>query len=47
MFKKNLIIIPGLKMKLSIFFSRFVSTKMLAKIVYKIQKKKLKNRREK
>ena len=45
MFKKKLIIIPGMKMKLSIFFSRFLSTKMLAKIVYKIQKKKIKTRR--
>ena len=47
MFKKKLIIIPGFKMKLAVFFSRFVSTKRLAKMVYKIQKKKIGNRREK
>ena len=42
MFNKKLIIIPGLKMKLANFFSRFCSTKFLAKITYNIQKKKLK-----
>ena len=47
MFKKKLIIIPGLKMKISVFFSRFLSTKMLARIVYRIQRKKLKTRRGK
>ena len=34
------IIIPGLKMKLAKFFSHFLSDKMLARITYKIQKKK-------
>lgn len=42
MFKKKLIIIPGLKMKVSVFLTRFLSTKFLARIIYKIQKKKLK-----
>lgn len=46
MFKKKLIIIPGFKMKLAVFFSRFVSNKKLAKMVYKIQKKKIGNKRE-
>jgi len=46
MFKKKLIIIPGFKMKLAAFFSRFVSSKLLSRIVYKIQKKKLGTRRE-
>lgn len=45
--KKKLIIIPGFKMRVSVFFSRFLSTKMLARIVYNIQKKKIKRRREK
>lgn len=42
MFNKKLIIIPGFKMKCANFFSRFCSTKFLAKITYNIQKKKLK-----
>lgn len=42
MFNKKLIIIPGFKMKLAHFFSKFCSTKFLAKITYNIQKKKLK-----
>lgn len=42
MFNKKLIIIPGFKMKLANFFSRFCSIKFLAKITYNIQKKKLK-----
>ena len=42
MFKKKLIIVPGLKMKLGVFFSRFLSIKRLARIVYGIQRKKLK-----
>ena len=45
MFKKKLIIIPGFKMKLSVFASRFVPTKLLAKIVYRIQRKKFGNKR--
>lgn len=42
MFNKKLIIIPGFKMKCANFFSRFCSTKFLAKITYNIQNKKLK-----
>ena len=40
MFDKKLVIVPGIKMKLGIFFSRFISTKLQAKITYNIQKKK-------
>ena len=40
MFKNKLIIIPGLTVKLGIFFSRFIPTKLLLKISYNIQKKK-------
>lgn len=41
MLKKNkLLIIPGKKMKMLVFFNRFISTKRAAKIVYKFQKKK-------
>ena len=47
MFKNKLIIIPGVKMKLAIFGSRFLSTKKLAKFTYKIQKQKLKSRKGK
>lgn len=46
MFKKKLIIIPGFRMKLLVFFSRFVSTKQLARIIYNIQRKKIRNKRE-
>lgn len=42
MFNKKLIIIPGFKMKIANFFTRFFSTKFLAKITYNIQEKKLK-----
>lgn len=38
MFKKNKIIIPGLLMKLNYFFNRFLTTKQLSSIIYKIQK---------
>lgn len=41
MFKKKRIIIPGVKMKLANFFSRFVSDKYLLKATYKIQKRKI------
>lgn len=41
MFKKKRIIIPGVKMKLVNFFSRFASDKLLLKATYKIQKKKI------
>lgn len=40
MFQNKLIIIPGITVKLGIFFSRFISTKLLLKISYNIQKKK-------
>lgn len=41
MYKDNkLIIIPGTKVKLGIFFSRFLPTKTLLKITYKIQRRK-------
>ena len=40
MFKKKVVIIPGLKMKLALFGRRFVSRKLLRKITYNIQKSK-------
>lgn len=41
MFRRNkLIIIPGFKIKLGIFISRFLSRKTLLKMTYKFQKKK-------
>ena len=40
-FKNKLIIVPGFKMKAASFFSRFVSTKLLAKIIYNVQMKKM------
>ena len=40
MFENKMMIIPGTKMKLAKFFSRFASDKFLLKNVYKIQKKK-------
>ncbi|MBR5370496.1 MAG: SDR family NAD(P)-dependent oxidoreductase [Bacilli bacterium] len=40
MFKNKLMIIPGTKMKLAKFFSRFVSDKFLLRIIYRVQKKK-------
>lgn len=42
MFEKKLIIIPGTKMKIAHFFSKFCSTKFLARVAYNIQKKKIK-----
>lgn len=39
-FKNKVVIIPGLKMKLTRFIIRFIPTKLLLKITYKIQKKK-------
>ncbi|MBR1386591.1 MAG: SDR family oxidoreductase [Bacilli bacterium] len=45
MFKNKLIIVPGFKMKAIIFFNRFASTKLAAKVVYKFQKRKRKNNR--
>ena len=41
MFKNKLLIIPGFKMKLSKFASRFASDKMQMKIIYNIQKRKI------
>lgn len=40
MFKNKLIIIPGLGVKMGIFFSRFLPTKLLLRISYNIQKRK-------
>ena len=40
--RNKLLIIPGFKMKLAIFFGRFVPRKMLLKIIYNIQEKKTK-----
>lgn len=40
MLKNKLIIIPGIGVRLGIFFSRFIPTKLLLKISYGIQKKK-------
>ena len=40
--KNKLIIVPGFKMKLALFFNKFISIKRGAKIVYKIQKRKRK-----
>ena len=40
MFKKKMLIIPGMKMKCAKFFSRFVSDKFLLRMIYKVQKKK-------
>ncbi len=43
MLKKKFYIIPGIDVKLAIFFSRFIPSKWIAKITYKVQKRKLKN----
>ncbi len=40
MFKGKLIIIPTFKMKMTIFFQKFVPTKLLLRITYRIQKRK-------
>ena len=40
MFKKKLIIIPGFSVRMGLFGSRFLPTKLALKIVYKIQKRK-------
>ena len=42
MLKEKLLIIPGFKMKCAKFFGRFLSDKSLMKIIYRIQRKKLK-----
>jgi len=44
MFKNKLIIIPTLKMKLAIFMTRLIPTKILLRINYHIQNTKLKNK---
>ncbi len=40
--RNKLLIIPGFKMKMSIFFSRFASRKFLLKVIYNIQERKTK-----
>lgn len=40
MFKGELIIIPGVMMRLGVFFIRFIPVKLLLRITYNIQKKK-------
>ena len=40
MFKKKLIIIPGFKVKVGMFFMRFIPTKLLLRITYKLQEHK-------
>ena len=42
MFKGKMLIIPGFSMKMSKFFGRFISDKAIMRMVYRIQKKKLK-----
>ena len=41
MFKNKMLIIPGFTMKCAKFFGRFVSDKMLLRIAFRIQKKKI------
>ena len=41
MFKKKMLIIPGTRMKLAKFFSRFLTDKQKLRIIYRIQKKKV------
>lgn len=41
MFQEKMLIIPGFKMKCAKFFGRFVSDKLLLKITYRIQKRKI------
>ena len=40
--KNKLIIVPGLSVRLGLFFNRFISTKLSLKIVYRIQERKVK-----
>ncbi|MDD3241306.1 MAG: SDR family oxidoreductase [Bacilli bacterium] len=42
MLKNKMLIIPGFKIKCAKFFGRFLSDKMLMRITYRVQKKKLK-----
>lgn len=41
MFKNKMLIIPGFTMKCAKFFGRFISDKMLLRIAFRIQKKKI------
>ena len=41
MFKNKMLIIPGTRMKLAKFFSRFLTDKQKLRIIYRIQKKKV------
>lgn len=40
--KNKLIIVPGLSVRLGLFFNRFIPTKLSLKIVYRIQERKVK-----
>ena len=40
MFRKKLIIIPGFKVRMGMFFMKFLNTKLLLKITYKFQERK-------
>jgi short-subunit dehydrogenase len=40
MFKGKMVIIPGISIKLLVFFSRFIPDRLLSKITYNIQRKK-------
>lgn len=40
LFKGKMVIIPGLSIKLLVFFSRFIPDRLLSKITYNIQRKK-------
>lgn len=40
MFRRKLTIVPGVEMKLAMFFQRFVPAKLLLKITYRLQKRK-------
>ncbi len=40
MFKNKLIIVPGFTVRMGLFFSRFLPTKLLLRIAYNIQKRK-------
>lgn len=39
--KRKFYIVPGIDVKLAIFFSRFLPSKWIAKVTYRVQKKKL------
>lgn len=41
MFKQKQIIIPGIKMKINYLLSKFTSNKMMSKVIYRVQKKKM------